>query len=360
MIKIFTPSFADEAGTNAQNLSVKEIVIRLDPKRFEVTMLHEGPVDPRIASRPHTRLLAWRRHGNTVRVLMDILSHPPDIYFFPREGPLDAGFLKLRRCFKLRTAVVSYVVSGGLNSGSYTPARVRHIQEADAVFDNNRYLGQLLREKMGIVSAGTMHDGIDRRYFFARDSSPGTHESITVFCAGSLRPYKRVPLVVRQAERWPDVQFRIAGTGEEDQLCRSLALELGCKNVVFLGHLSQSQIGEEMRNADIFFFPSVVEGHPQVLLQAAGSGLPIVAMRIYRPDCVVDSTTGFLADDDDELSLRLDELIGNSELRGSMGRAAAAHSMQFDWNRIAIKWAKAFEQVVARRRGNSNAQSLAS
>jgi glycosyltransferase involved in cell wall biosynthesis len=360
MIKIFTPSFADEAGTNAQNLSVKEIVARLDPNRFEVTMLHEGLVDPRLASRPNTRLLAWRQHGNTVRVLMDILAHVPDIYFFPREGPLDAGFMKLRRYFKLRTAVVSYVVSGGLYSGSYPAARVRHIQEADAVFDNNRYLGQLLREKMGIVSAGTMHDGIDRRYFFARDWSREKCDAIAVFCAGSLRPYKRVPLVVRQAARLPEVRYRIAGTGEEDQLCRNLAAELGCNNVEFLGHLSQPQIGEEMRNADICFFPSILEGHPQVLLQAAASGLPIVAMRIYRPDCVVDGVTGFLADDDEALSLRLDELIRSPELRASMGRAAAVHAMQFDWDRITGKWAEAFEQVVARRRGNSNAQSLAS
>ena len=42
MITIFTPSFADEADSNAQNLSVKEIVARLDPERACVTMLHEG------------------------------------------------------------------------------------------------------------------------------------------------------------------------------------------------------------------------------------------------------------------------------------------------------------------------------
>jgi len=48
MITVFTPSFADEADTNAQNLSSKEIVARLDPKRFAVTMLCEGKADARI------------------------------------------------------------------------------------------------------------------------------------------------------------------------------------------------------------------------------------------------------------------------------------------------------------------------
>ena len=36
MIKVFTPSFADQSNTDAQNLAVKEGVARLDPLRFRV------------------------------------------------------------------------------------------------------------------------------------------------------------------------------------------------------------------------------------------------------------------------------------------------------------------------------------
>ncbi len=354
MIRVFTPSFADEADTNAQNLSVKEIVARLDPARFAVTMLREGKVDPRIAERRNTTILPWRKHANTVRILSHLISHVPDLYFFPREGPLDAGFLKMRQILRLKTAVISYVVSGGLYDGAYPLSRVNHIRAADAVFDNNSYLGELLREKMGVSSAGTMYDGIDRRYYFPPPEGRVTRSQITVLFVGSLRPYKRVPLVVREAARWPDVSFRIAGTGEEDQICRKLAIELGCKNISFLGHLAQEQIGEEMRRADIFLFPSILEGHPQVLLQAAGSGLPIVAMRIYRPDGVVHGRTGFLAENDEELGLRLAELIRDGVLRESMGRAALEHSKRFDWDVVSNAWANAFESVVAARRRKSS------
>jgi hypothetical protein len=116
MISVFTPSFADEDDTNAQNLSVKEIVARLDPEAITVTMLYEKCVDRRIASRPNTRLLRWHKHGNTVRILGQILKQRPDLYFFPREGPLDMAFLRFRRYLGLKTAIVSYVVSGGLES----------------------------------------------------------------------------------------------------------------------------------------------------------------------------------------------------------------------------------------------------
>ena len=239
MITIFTPSFADESDTNAQNLSVKEIVARLDPERAAVTMLYEGAVDPRIASRPNTTFLRWREHGNTRRTLWQILQKLPDVYFFPREGPLDVAFLRLRRYLRLKTAVVTYIVSGGLHLESYSAARIRNIREADTVIANNNYLAQLLKEKLD-VNAETIYDGIDRRYFFPPDSERASRAFVTVLYAGSLRPYKRAPMVVQQAARFPQVQFRIAGVGEEEQICRNLAAELKCRNVEFVGHLSQS------------------------------------------------------------------------------------------------------------------------
>jgi glycosyltransferase involved in cell wall biosynthesis len=271
------------------------------------------------------------------------------VYFFPREGPLDAAFLGLRHHLRLKTAVVTYIVSGGLYFQPYSSARVRNIREADAVIANNEYLAQLLREKLG-VDAGTIYDGIDRRYFFPPKRGRSSRDCVTVLYAGSLRPYKRVPLVVQQAACWPKVKFRIAGAGEEEQVCKNLAAELKCGNVEFLGHLSQPQLAEEMRKADIFFFPSILEGHPQVLLQAAASGLPAIAMEVYRPDCIVNGTTGFLVGTDCELAEKLDLLICHPELRRTMERAAVDNAQNFDWDVIAGKWQTAFEQAVSKRR----------
>ena len=175
-------------------------------------------------------------------------------------------------------------------------------------------------------------------------------ERVTVLYAGSLRPYKRVPLVVEQAAQRPNVTFRIAGTGEEDQLCKKLAADRNCQNVAFLGHLTLAQLGDEMRRSDIFLFPSAIEGHPQVLGQAAASGLPAVAMNVYRPDYVVNGKTGFLVETDGELAEKLSLLIREPELRRSMGLAAVEHANQFDWDVIAKQWQDVFEQVVAKRR----------
>ena len=346
LIKVFTPSFADEADTNAQNLTVKEVVARLDPRRFHLTMFCEQEPDPRIAARPNTRLWRWQRRRNTVLTLLRMLTDVPDVYFFPREGTLDEKFFQLRRGLRWHTAVVTYIVSGGLDRVAPRPGQLRNLQQASAVYGNSRYLTQLLTGKLGFP-AETIHDGVDRRYYFPSESKKGSaQEGLTVLYAGSFRPYKRVDLVVKQAARWPQVEFRLAGRGEEEEACRRLASELGCTNVRFLGHLGQSDLGNEMRRADIFLFPSELEGHPQVLLQAAGCGLPCIAMNSYHPDAIVDGETGFLVGSEEQFAQKFDVLVKDAGLRATMAKAAARHATGFDWDQVAAAWARVFEKVA--------------
>ena len=110
-ITIFTPSFADEDNTNAQNLTVKEIVARLPAEQFRVIMISESKPDPRIAARKNTELLPYYKHGNTAQLLMRSVAYRPDIYFYPRFGPLDRVVFALRKSLRLRTAVVTHIVS---------------------------------------------------------------------------------------------------------------------------------------------------------------------------------------------------------------------------------------------------------
>ena len=107
-----------------------------------------------------------------------------------------------------------------------------------------------------------------------------------------------------------------------------------------------------MRNADVFFFPSDLEGHPQVLAQAAACGLPSVAMNSYRPEFVRDGATGFLVDSEDHLAERLRLLIGDRNLRERMSVAAQEHMKKFNWDQIAHQWEDSFETAVRKRRGN--------
>jgi len=350
-ITIFTPSNADEDNTNPQNLTVKEIVARLPADQFQVTMICARRPDPRLAVRSNTELVRWTEHGNAFRLLGRCFYPQPDVYFFPRCGPLDRAFFDLRRFLPMKTAVVSYIV---MMMNQHTSAGMvgRSIAESDLVCANSSFVAATVAEQWGVKSQ-VVYDGVDRRFFFPAEQTLGWSKNPVVFYAGSFQPRKRVELVIEQAARWPEVHFRLAGQGPNLDLCRKLCEAKNCRNVTFLGHLTQAQLGGEMRQAAIFLFPSVLEGHPQVLLQAAACGLPCLAMAVYCPDYVLNGTTGFLAESDGELEEKLDLLIRDSHLRHSMSKAAAAHSSKFDWDNIARQWALIFKEAVARRKERS-------
>jgi glycosyltransferase involved in cell wall biosynthesis len=358
MITVFTPSFADDDNTNAQNLTVKEVVARMDPARFRVLMLGFGAPDARIASRPNTQILRWQSRGNTARALWHLLTHVPDVYFFPREGPLDRWFLSARRRFALKTALVTYVISGGLEKDN-RPLLFRAIREGDIVAANSRHmLGTA--QKLGGKDVQVIYDGIDRRYYYANSLEQGAASQVSsshafdarpnrILFAGSFRGYKRADLMIAAAATHPQWEFRFAGTGEEESACRRQAQELGCRNVRFLGHLNAVQLGEEMRRAQIFFHPSEIEGHPQVLGQAAACGLSCIARKSYDPDYVVDGATGLLAGSDEELIQALARLTADPDLRRRMSAAAIQHAAKFDWDGVAEQWSEAFEKAAAIR-----------
>jgi glycosyltransferase involved in cell wall biosynthesis len=140
------------------------------------------------------------------------------------------------------------------------------------------------------------------------------------------------------------------GKGEEEEKCRFLVSELRCRNVTFVGHLSQQGVADEMRKADVFFFPSVLEGHPQVLGQAASCGLPAVAMEKYRPDYIVHGETGYLVKSQSELSQKLGLLLSDQDLRLRMSAAAARHALQFDWDKVARDWERVLVEAAGKRR----------
>jgi len=85
-----------------------------------------------------------------------------------------------------------------------------------------------------------------------------------------------------------------------------------------------------MAAADIFCLPSYREGFGQVIIEAAASGVPTVASRIYGiTDAVEDGRTGLLfpVGDVSALVQALLKLIGDDELRRQMGAAASARAL---------------------------------
>ena len=83
------------------------------------------------------------------------------------------------------------------------------------------------------------------------------------------------------------------------------------------------------RMADVFVMPSRAEALGHVFVEAMAVGLPVIACRLpATSEMVVHGKTGFLTEvgDREDLARHLGFLIGNSELRRSMGMEGAARA----------------------------------
>ncbi len=79
-----------------------------------------------------------------------------------------------------------------------------------------------------------------------------------------------------------DVKLNIVGSGEEADVLRRLANQLGIADYVkFRGFIAHgSKLWDIYRASDIFVLPTLTEGFPRVLYEAMGQGLPIISTNV--------------------------------------------------------------------------------
>jgi glycosyltransferase involved in cell wall biosynthesis len=158
------------------------------------------------------------------------------------------------------------------------------------------------------------------------------NDRVQLLFLGRFSRQKAVPLLFQalaEAARRTDVPFQLnlGGGGPLESEFRALAARAPVP-VVFLGSLSRKETLSALSDADVLVLPSVYEGFPRVLLEAAAAGLPIVATRTSGSDeLMVDGLTGFTTPIGSvaEFSERLARLIDDPELRRNMGANGRRH-----------------------------------
>jgi glycosyltransferase involved in cell wall biosynthesis len=357
-VRILVDSLADQGLTNSQMTNAREIIQRLDPAGFHVSVFCGGEPDRGIQQRPNTRLISLPRRRRTVRILREFLLGGHDILFYVKPSPASRIYLGLRnlawrRRWNPRRITVGTVESQSdlRNEPTIAPEAV-HLWEqtvlrCDYLFSNSQSVKQSLEREYSLLSE-IVPTGVNTGFFTPAWDRPANTRPRVLF-VGSLRPFKQPQLLLDAASRYPGADFVIVGEGlMADELQARIERErLG--NVTLAGLLAAEQLKRQYQQADIFLFPSTWEGSPKVLLEAAACGLPMIARKNYQPETVLDGETGYLAGSDDELFARLQELLAYPERRRKLGEAGRKHSERFDWGPITRRWEEVFLDLMSRK-----------
>lgn len=100
--------------------------------------------------------------------------------------------------------------------------------------------------------------------------------------------------------------------------------------------------------ADVFVFPSLEEGGPQVTYEAALHGLPIIASPMGASRMGDTEGTMLIVEPSDREALvdRIEMLIASRELRASLGRVARRTAFDFDWLDVGVSRADKLVEVM--------------
>ncbi len=352
-IRVLVDSFADEGLPNAQMGNAREIICRLDPSRFHVSVFHLEKPAIRIAARANTRLIQLPQRRQTVRILHEFLMGQHEILFYLKASPASKWYLQLRRKWKDNKVVIGTMESrsDARHEPTIRPEAIalwqRTILRCDFLFSNSEAVRRNLKTEYGTDSE-VVPTGVDTGFFIPARERPG-NSRLRVLFVGSLRPFKQPQLLLDAATRFPRADFVIVGDGMMREELKQRVIQEHLENVMLMGPLLGESLREEYQKADIFLFPSAWEGSPKVILEAAACGLPVIARKNYEPETVIDSKTGYLVASDEELFLRLDALLESAPLREQLGQAGRRHSELFDWDVITRRWEEIFLRVVSER-----------
>lgn len=108
--------------------------------------------------------------------------------------------------------------------------------------------------------------------------------------AGRLLAWKGLSLAIRAIERSPDWHLVICGTGSDERRLRRLVRTHNVEDrVSFLGWRPREDVQREMKEADVFLFPSYHDDSPLAVVEALSAGVPVVCLDVGGPPLLAGS-----------------------------------------------------------------------
>lgn len=140
------------------------------------------------------------------------------------------------------------------------------------------------------------------------------------------------------------LKLYLVGEGELksqiEKIVKKLKIE---KNIEFLGSLPECY--EIMNKADIFVLPSKWEGVPMTIIEAMGTGLPVIASNVGGVSNMINhEKDGFIANNAKDFEKYISTLCKDKVLRERIGKQAIEKSKKFSSKEMAKKYIKIYNE----------------
>jgi glycosyltransferase involved in cell wall biosynthesis len=297
--------------------------------------------------------------------LAAVEAERPDLIHVATPGPVGVCGLVCARLLGL-TVVGSYHTELGPYALHLTrdllvsEALERYVdwfyRQCDTVLAPTRAVAEALAARGYGGRLGVWGRGVDAKLFTPDRRSASLRSSLLgdehalLLSVGRISPEKRLDVLLAAFDR-----LRSKGTSARlvivgDGPARAQLEGSAPPGVEFVGEQRGETLAELYASADVFCFPSTTDTFGQVLIEAAASGLPVVAAAAGgAPEIVRNGRSGLLVPPDDSLAFAdaLGALVGDDELRRKLGRAGRVEALGRTWARSLIELQVAYRDALA-------------
>lgn len=290
------------------------------------------------------------------------LARESDVIHYLFPWPF-ADVLRAATCSD-RPAVLTYisdVVRQRWLGAAYAPLMWRTLRNMRAIIANCPAYARTspilshpsIRDRVRVIPLGIEESSYPKDgdgQVFARIGVDST-EPYFLF-VGVLRYYKGLHFLIDAAKRL-NACVVIVGTGPEGDGLHRLVSEIGARNVVFAGHVSDAEKVALIKSCRALVLPSHLrsEAYGMVLVEAAMFGRPLISCEIGTGTSFVNSheETGFVVPPQDPLALAeaMSNLLADEALASRMGEAARSrYERLFSGEALGKAYAALFREVA--------------
>ncbi len=219
----------------------------------------------------------------------------------------------------------------------------------------------LSRKKEFKVPVAAVSNGVDLSNFKPGKASDEIYEKYkirknvpTVVYVGRVDPEKKVGLVVdafsKVLEKLPEAQLVIVGDGVDRLRIEQNVKKLGVlKSIRILGRVLQPDLYELYRVGDVFATASEIETQGIVLIEAAASGLPLIAVNAGAvSEVCITGKNGFLCEPKnvEQISDSIYNILSDKELQKKYSKASLEIAAEHDLEKTIDKFLNIYSKVI--------------
>lgn len=196
------------------------------------------------------------------------------------------------------------------------------------------------------VEVQVVPNGIDLAWFNPEPVRPLSGQEVELLFVGRLQEFKGVqhaisalPSIEQRLGR--PVRLVVAGDGPYRGELERMAGQLPQGRVRFAGWVAEKDLRALYRSGALLVLPSLVEGHPNAILQAMAMGLPSIGTDAPGiRETIEAGGDGLLFAPNDPASLAeaAVRVLSDAALYESMSRRARIRAAEFTWDRVADRY----------------------